>query len=78
MLLRPWVPSCVSTLRGWKRIVSGAPPGTDWQALKDHFAQCGPVAFACVGKGDKGKAGERSVHRSSMFIHRSVLRETAP
>lgn len=36
---------------GSKVIVTGIPPGLDWQQLKDHFASVGPVAFASVNKG---------------------------
>merc|ERR1719329_1871186 len=40
---------------GTKLIVEGIPPGTEWQELKDHFAQMGTVAFAGVKGAAKGK-----------------------
>merc|ERR1712048_1062127 len=41
-----------------KLIVSGIPPGIEWQELKDHFKPIGTVAFAEVrGKGGKGGKG---------------------
>jgi len=46
---------------GSKLIISGVNPITAWQELKDHFAQCGVVAFADVkgkGKGKGGKGGK--------------------
>lgn len=39
---------------GSKLIVNGMSPGTEWQELKDHFAQIGQVAFAQVSGGSKG------------------------
>merc|ERR1711862_105161 len=33
---------------GTKLMVKGFTPGTQWQELKDHFGQVGPVAFAAV------------------------------
>lgn len=33
---------------GTKLMVKGFAPGTQWQELKDHFGQIGPVAFAAV------------------------------
>jgi len=42
-----------------KLIIGNIPPGIEWQELKDHFKQCGTVAFVKVndeGKG-KGKGG---------------------
>jgi len=44
---------------GSKVIVKNVPKEAEWQELKDHFAQCGAVAFANVkggGKGNKGPA----------------------
>lgn len=45
---------------GSKLIVTGIPPGTGWQELKDHFAQIGtPVAFAALkGADNHGGKGE--------------------
>jgi len=43
---------------GTKLLISGIPAGVQWQEVKDHFAQCGPVGFAAVNdpnqKGGKG------------------------
>jgi RNA recognition motif-containing protein len=39
---------------GSKVIVSGIPPGVDWQRLKDHFSSVGQVAYASVKGGGKG------------------------
>jgi len=52
---------------GTRIVVSNIPAGIEWQELKDHFSQCGAVAFARtsadmspkgkgVGKGKGGKA----------------------
>jgi len=46
---------------GTRLQVTGVNPSTAWQELKDHFAQCGVVAFADVkgkGKGKGGKGGK--------------------
>lgn len=37
-----------SSKDGTKLIVSGIPAGADWQELKDHFSQVGPVAYAGI------------------------------
>jgi len=41
---------------GSKLRVTGIPPGLEWQEVKDHFAQCGTVAFVNVD-GEKGAKG---------------------
>merc|ERR1712187_678222 len=43
---------------GSKLLVIGLNPATQWQELKDHFAQCGQVAFANVLSGAKGSGGK--------------------
>merc|ERR1712232_767701 len=36
-------------------IATNLPPGTQWQEIKDHFAQCGqPVAFCSTAAGSDG------------------------
>lgn len=42
---------------GSKLMVHGLGPGTEWQELKDHFAQIGKVAFAQVNGNKKGGGG---------------------
>jgi len=44
-----------------KLVVTGVPPGVQWQEVKDHFAQCGQVGFVQVHDkaGAKGKGGAK-------------------
>merc|ERR1719387_2757788 len=43
-----------TSIDGTKLIVTGVPPGIEWQELKDHFGQIGKVAFAGIQQGGKG------------------------
>lgn len=43
---------------GTKLMVNGIPPGIEWQELKDHFGQVGPVAFVQTSDKGKGKGGK--------------------
>merc|ERR1740121_1527389 len=54
-------------------IVSGVPPGVEWQELKDHFGQVGTVAYANIpkpgqkgGKGANGKGGDFGMGKGMM------------
>jgi len=46
----------VTSKDGSKVIITNVPRAVEWQELKDHFQQCGKVAFANV-RGGKGKGG---------------------
>jgi len=58
---------------GSKLIVTNVPAGIEWQELKDHFGQCGTVAFvktrdkgAGKGRFGKGKGGWSWVSQQAM------------
>jgi RNA recognition motif-containing protein len=49
-----------SSKDGTKLIVTGVPPGSGWQELKDHFKQAGlPIAYAGISAGSSGTAEVR-------------------
>jgi len=51
---RIYVQTDADSQDGSKLIVTGVPPGIEWQELKDHFGQIGKVAFAGIQQGGKG------------------------
>jgi len=45
---------------GTKLRISGIPAGVQWQEVKDHFAQCGPVGFVAVHDKNGGNGNAKS------------------
>jgi len=67
-----WVQLDETSKDGTRLNVLGLSPSTTWQALKDHFAQVGPVAFSKV---DPPAAGG---HAPAALDHRGGYQAQAP